>query len=392
MAGNNDPNKKADASGALVALIVLLFLGGGSWVAYKFFYHPTPKIDPTPMPVVENDPLCIAVEHKQLLCVAGLASENLLGPGHFVAYAPSASAGSKVPFPDGDLFSRSCLVPGEQANNLLASLNRQESENAVAFEEITYKLDKSFQVGANLPFPKLHDLTFKAGPKLSAAREIAMKADNAFLKIIDVNVLRDVVGHAGIRKICLDSIVNGQYSVISKALIARSIKVDVKDKSGRSIDLSAAATAGQVTVSGGASAGANVEQDIRTSMATPMVLGVFFFPASVFSTEAAFTEPVVFSPSGELTATVSGNGGQGALPQQSRTVKINEPLAINQQGGESSDCNGGFERTYSMSILNGGVVAPDPQTFEVTLNGTIGGGHYATGACIGGTTRGYKRA
>ena len=199
-----------------------------------------------------------------------------------------------------------------------------------------------------------------------------------------MNVLRDVLGHAGIRKGCLDSIVNGQYAVISKALIAKSISVDVKDKSGRSIDLSVAATTGQVAVSGGASAGANVEQDVKTNMATPMVLGVFFFPASVFKTETAFTEPVVFSPSGELTATVSGNGGLGALPQQSRTVKAGEPLAISGQGGESSECHGDFERTYSMSNLSGAASIPDPQTFDVTLNGTIGGGHYATGTCIAG--------
>jgi hypothetical protein len=155
---------------------------------------------------------------------------------------------------------------------------------------------------------------------MSEVQDIVMSADSAWIKIIDVNALLDVLAHAGIKKRCLDSVVGGQYSVVSKALIAKNLNVDVKDKLSKSLALSAAATSGQVAVSGGASASADVDQDIKTRMAMPVVLGVVFFPLSIFQQRPAVTEPVIYNPSGEMALTVTGNGGLGIIPQQSQTV------------------------------------------------------------------------
>jgi hypothetical protein len=59
-------------------------------------------------------------------------------------------------------------------------------------------------------------------------------------------------------------------------------------------------------------------------------------------------------------------------------------MTINAQGTEASECNQGFERALSSAALTGRVFAPDDQTLDVTLNGTISGGHYATGTCAFG--------
>jgi hypothetical protein len=137
MAGNGTAEKK---SNTLIWLVMLVFIVGGGWIAYKLFYKPPATLGPDSAANANNDPLCESVRTKQLQCVVGLASENVLGPGHFVARSPGANTREKVPFPDGDLFSRDCIVPGEQVDSLLESLKRQEPENTVAFEAITYKL------------------------------------------------------------------------------------------------------------------------------------------------------------------------------------------------------------------------------------------------------------
>lgn len=50
--------------------------------------------------------------------------------------------------------------------------------------------------------------------------------------------------------------------MISKALIGKQINIEVRDKHGKNIGLSAAAKAGSLEVSAGASASADVEQEI----------------------------------------------------------------------------------------------------------------------------------
>ena len=382
---DNTPDKGKPSKGnrwlPVVAVVLCFVVVGGLFAWFRIYKKPA-NIGANADSNLRNDPLCEFVKGQQLRCVVGLASENVLGPGHFVAYSPGPHGDAKVPFPDGDLFSDSCLVPGEQADHLLVALKDQEKQNVVNFNEVSYKLDRSFEAGANLPFPQFHDLVLKAGPKASEVQNITMSADTAWIKIIDVNALLDVLQNAGIRKRCLDSLVAGQYSVISKALIANKINILVNDKLGKSIGLSAAAASGQVTVSGGVSSNADVDQEIKTKTSTPMVFGVFFFSPQIFQERQAVTEPVVYSPSGDLVVTVTGNGGEGILGQQTQTARLGEPVTLNLQGRENSECQGGFERTFSTVSLNGISRALDSQTLDFTLNGTIGGGHYATGTCV----------
>jgi hypothetical protein len=359
---------------------------GGGFLAWRYYYNRPPTIGSgTGTANLENDPLCAYVSDSlQLRCVVGLAAESVLGPGHFVAYPATATARTRVPFPDGDLFSTTCLVPGEHADTLLAALKQQEQQNTVTINEITYHLDRSFQAGAELPIPRLHDLTLKAGPKTTEVQDITMTAESAWIKVIDVNALLDVIANAGIRTRCLDNLIAGQYSVIAKALVAKGVKVVVKDKSGNSIGLSAAAKNGQLSITGGASATTDVDQTIKTTTATPAVLGVTFFKPEIFKMRPSLSESVVYAPSGQVALTVTGNGGQGALPSQTQTASLGNTAVINADGRESSECRGDFERTTSTARVAATARAIDSQSIEFALNGTIGGGHYATGTCIAG--------
>jgi hypothetical protein len=384
---NSGVQKKAKSSQWVWAVvIVLLFAVGGGLLAWYKYYKKPAGIGTNGESNLKNDPLCEVVKGKQLRCVVELSSENVMGPGHFVNVNQGDDA--RVPFPDGDLFSGSCLVPGEQADKLRAALKAQEQTNPVNFSSVSYSLDRSFRAGADLPFPRFNNLVLKAGPKTSEVQNITMTAENAWIKIIDVNAFLDVLQNAGIRKTCLDNLVAGHYSVISKALMANKISMDVTDKLGKSIGLSAAATSGQVTVSGGASANADVDQQIKTKTSVPLVYGVSLFSPDVFTQRQAVTQPVVYVPSGNLAVTMTGNGGLGSLPQQTQSADLAKPLTANLQGTEKSECNDGFERTFSTISVTGAVKPTDTQTLDVTLNGNIGGGHYATGTCAFGNVVG----
>lgn len=361
----------------LITPLLLAFVLIGSVIAYNLFFKHAEPIGPTQK--TENDPLCSYVSGSlQLRCVVGLASESVLGPGHFVAYPANSAATTRVSFPDGDLLSSSCLVPGERADTLLAMLKQQETQNTISLSTITYHLDRSFQAGADIPIPRLNNLTFKAGPKLTEVMDIAMSTDTAWLKFIDVNVLLDIIQNAGIRTRCLENLRAGQYSVISKALVAKGINVVVRDKTGRTIGLSAAAKSGQVLVSAGANATSDVDKTITTATSMPAVLGVTFFDQSIFTQRPALAQPVVYLPSGHVTLTVTGNGGQGVISAQTRTATIGETANVATEGGESSECKDDFERTKSMASLSANVTAPESQTISFFLNGAIRGGHYAT--------------
>jgi hypothetical protein len=375
--GQNRGTKKPVAF-AWVAFIVLAFAGVGGWLAYKYFFEIPPK-------TADNDPVCTYVSDKlQLKCVVGLAAEGVLGPGHFVSYPANPAPHTKVPFPDGDLFSKSCLVPGEQAANLLAALKQQEQENSVVVDEITFKFDRSFRAGAELPIPRLSNLVLKAGPKMTEVEEIGMKAPHAWIKIIDTNMFLDVLDNAGIRKQCVDNLLSADYHVVSKALIAKDVQITVTDKAGKSVDLSAAASSGQLSVSGGAAANSNIDQTIKSETSTPVVLGVEFLSSGLFKQRPKLAEPVVYSTSGQATVSVVGNGGEGLLPQKVQSAFLGNAVSVNLEGGESSECEGGAERTKSLAQLNSLLRPINNQSIEFSSSGQIGGGHYATGRCVFG--------
>lgn len=367
-------NSKNSSIGAGLALAVVIV---GGWFTCVHFYQP----DPGPN-FLKNDPICIYVSDKlQLRCVVGLAAEGVLGPGHFVSYPSTADAYTRVPFPDGDLFSDTCLVPGEQADELQSALKKQEQPNIVSIDQFSYQIDRRFHAGAELPIPRLANLMVKAGPQFGEVKQIDMKVSTAWLKTIDVNQFLELLDNSGIRKRCIDNLLSANYRVVSKALIAKNIAFTITDKEGRSLDLSAAASAGKVTVSGGANASNNTNQTIENATSTAVVLGVDFLGADLFRNRPKLSQPVVYSPSGRATISATGNGGQGAYGQVTQTATLEKPATLSALGGESSECEGGKERTKSSANIQGAVTSPDPQTVRFEAIGEIGGGHYATGRC-----------
>jgi hypothetical protein len=123
----------------LVAGIFVVVLLSLAWPIRKFFFEKPPV--PAPTPLVEVDPICQYVQTMQLSCVVAPAGEGVLGPGHFVAYSPLSTPHTKVPFPNGDLFSDACAVPGSNSAkmraDLLADLNKEETSNTLVFDDIT---------------------------------------------------------------------------------------------------------------------------------------------------------------------------------------------------------------------------------------------------------------
>jgi hypothetical protein len=156
---------------AFVAVILIL-----AWPVKRLIFDKPPQV--STFGVLEIDPLCEYMQKLQLYCVVASVTENVLGPGHFVAYASVAAMHRKVPFSNGDLLADVCAVPGtrpaKMRADLFAELKQQEHKNELPFDTIIYKLDRRFQVGTDLPIPKLANLRLKAGPNLNEVQDLSV--------------------------------------------------------------------------------------------------------------------------------------------------------------------------------------------------------------------------
>ena len=320
----------------------------------------------------------------QLKCVNVLGSDNLLGPGAVVSFPDNANAYTRVPLPNADLFSTTCVVPGEQVNALLNSFKRQKEQNATTIPELTYDLNRSFQLGVQLPIPRLPDLTLKAGPKISEVQTVTLKVPEAWVKLIDEFAFAEVLAKSGIRKQCIDRLLTAQYRVVSKAVVGQNVAYEVRDKGGQSYSFSAAAKKGQLELTGGAGVDIDETEAAKLISETPVVLAVDFLDPSILKGQPEITEPVIYFPSGQATVSVSGSGGEGHLPIAKQSNPLGNAAGVKQQGGESSECDGGFERTKSAVDVSAIVRPKDDRTVELMATGTFNGGHYATGNCVFG--------
>lgn len=360
---------------AAVMLVVLLLL---AFPIRKYFYvqPPTPS---TPV-IADIDPLCQFVSGKwQLRCVVALAAEGVLGPGHYVNYDLAATSQTKVPFPNGSLFAAPCLVPGAEATSLMSDLQKQETTNDVNFDRVTYKLDRHFQAGAELPVPKLDNLVLKAGPKLSEIQNITINAPHAWIIIVDEAQFIDLVSHAGIKQSCIDNVIARKYNVISKAAIAKDFDITVTDTSGHSIALSAAATNGQVTVDAGGDAGSTVDQTISKASSSPLVVAVDFFNPQLFIENRSKLTAPFFSSAGQTEARVVALGDQGVAWQREHSGPVGAALEFHEQGQTSGGaCGGGdtFSAQFRTSVTSKPATTAAEQTeqpFEFATDGLLKG-------------------
>ena len=334
------------ASAAIVILATAITWGP---IKDRYFVQ-TPKVTIPEFVEVQAkiDPLCQAVEGLQLKCLVAPAGEGVMGPGHYVSYPLLAPAHTKVPFSRGDLFDSTCVVSGVPAAHLIdalaAQLKAQEKTHTIKFDEITYKLDKAFKSGADLPIPDMPELKVKAGPNLSELQTISLKAPNAWIKIIDENRFIDLLTEAAIRQKCIDDLIDRKYSMISHAAIAQDYEITATEKSGQSFALSAAIGKGELKMEGGGDANSNLDEVIKKASSVPVVVGVDFFDPGVFQRNRTKLVSPIFKETGQTRSKASARKPGGAtLWQTQNTGKFGERTPIEQSGGGESDgvCGGG---------------------------------------------------
>jgi hypothetical protein len=352
---------------AVVASLMLLFILGPripGWINRS-------------VPTSEADPLCGYVVGSQLHCVAILGAETLLGPGAIVEYAVGTDNRAPVPLPNGALFSQACVVPGEQTRALLDSLNDQQ--NPVVIPEFTYHLNRQLKAGVELPVPKLADFVLRAGPEWKQAAEVKLVVPSASVKIVDENLFLNALTSFGIRSSCVDRLVEKRYRIVSKALIATGLRYDLSDQNGQSYSASLASSKGLISATNGGGTAINVSETSKTVANVPVVIGVEFIDAELIKQRPKLAEKVVFAASGQSRSAIGGSVGDRAA-----AAALGAPAQAQSDGGESSECESGFEVTRSHADLATQVDAPAENTLAFQVTGTIRGGHYATGNCVFG--------
>jgi hypothetical protein len=261
----------------------------------------------------------------------------------------------------------------------VAQLKSQEQTNKIAFDEITFKLDRTFQAGFDLPVPKLPEMQLKAGPKASEVQDISIKAPNAWLKVVDENRFLDLLAQAAIKQSCIDDLIAQKYSVVSKAAIAENYDISVTEKSGRSFALSAAVAKGDLQMNGGGDAGVNLDEVIKKASAIPVVVGVDFFNPALLSQNRAKLVAPVFSATAQTRTTARALEQLGGRPlwQEERVAPLGDKVPLIRQGGGGNGSCG-----HPSSVQLASVVSPssqvseslDSKQFDISTSGSIVGG------------------
>jgi hypothetical protein len=364
-----------------VIILVLLVL---IWPVKRYFFDKPPT--PSAPQIVEIDPICQYVQKLHLNCVVTPVAESVLGPGHFVAYSHVQETHAKVPFANGDLLADACMVPGTRAAEMrakmLAELKKQETTNNLPFDEITFKLDRAFQEGADLPVPRLGDLKLKAGPKVTEVQDISLKVPHGWLKIIDENQFINLLASAAILQRCIDRVIDKEYSVVSKAAIAQNYDIIVTEKAGKVFGLSAAVTKGEIAMDVGGDARSALDETIRKNSATPVVVGVDFFDSSIFKENRARLVTPIFSATAETKVSAGAMIPEGMLLWGVKgTGALGQPASIQHSGPPEpgyEQCHAGIEPSAILtSILVPAARSadrPESQSFELLTSGTIVGG------------------
>lgn len=374
--------KKADYKPYFLSAIVIVafFLAWGP--VKKYFFDKRPVV--TPPAIVQIDPICQYVENYKLHCLSAPSPEGLMGPGHYVKYTATATDTKVPPLGEGNLFESVCIVSGvkekEAVSALMTELKNQEQTNKIPLDQITYKLDKAFKAGADLPIPRLAELELKAGPKMTEVQDISLKAPNAWVKVIDENRFIDILSQAAIKDTCIDQLIRQKYSVVSKAAIAQDYDIVVKEKAGQEFSLSAAVKKGDLQMNGGGDASSSLDETIKKSSSTPVVLGVAFFDSDIISRNRAKLVAPVFSATAQTKATAAASGQGRVFWKTERAATLGEHLPLEQRGGGegSGRCGGGVPSTVQLnSVVAVATTVPeslDGRAFEFSTIGMISGG------------------
>lgn len=332
------------------------------------------RFGPTPTPPPTAAGLCDYVRSDLgLRCVIVLADQALLGPGAVVELPADAPIDSRVPLPVFNL-QTNCAVPGS------GSALHPSEPRAVALPQFSYEISKYLKEGAHIDLPRISSaLDLKVGPKWRSLSRIDISAP--LTQVTSIDQISYIENSCSVKQLCVDRILTKKYRVVETAAIVTDFGYKLYDTSGTEVDFQAALKKGLVATANGQE---HIERKETLSAKGPLVLAVRFLPDDVIQTKRdAFCKvPTIYAPDGSASVTIAG-----AIGAQQGSGRLNQSAAVSAGGSESSECDGGHDRTKSNAAASAIVRAPDPQTLELERNISVHGGHYATAAscAFGGT-------
>jgi hypothetical protein len=329
-------------------------------------------------PAAVQDPLCKYAAGLQMHCVAILADESELAPGSMVEFPKKPEADAKVPLRRGDLLSESCTVPGAETPHLVIS--GESNETLPSFD---YKFSNQLQADAELDIPQLKDFKLKGGPNAGNLAKVVIDPGEGHSRYIDEPSFRHAYSSCSIKQSCVDAIRDEDYRVVSRQLIASSLKYTFVDSSNGKLDFESSIK-NKVIATSNSSLAESQEQNGALQAKHPVVLAVEFFPDDIIRRQQFCQQPEVISQSGSTTLDVSGT----SFAAQQQKKPLGDTASLSLQGGESSECNGGDERRYSGAGGTASVTAFGTDGLTFSQDVRANGGHYVTRgfACTGRTS------
>lgn len=332
-----------------------------------------------PPPPPTSAALCDYVQSNLgMRCVAVLADQSQLGPGAVVDLPENAPANSKVPLQEFNL-QTACQVPGSDLSALQPSAPAD-----LALPQFSYEVSRNLKEGATFDLPQISSATLKAGPNWRSLSRIDVSVPAAW--VTSINQISYIENTCSIKQLCVDRILAKKYRVVETSAIVKNFGYKLYDKSGTELDFEASVQKGLVASAHGQE---HVEsKDVLTAKG-PMVLAVRFLPDDVLQAkrDEFCKAPVLYASDGSASVTIAGGGGEGTFGQQQKSSGLNAQADLSAQGGESSECDGGHDRTKSSASVSAVVRSPEPHTLELQRSISVHGGHYATAAscAFGGT-------
>lgn len=332
----------------------------------------------TPTPVKVADRLCDFVRDEQkMTCVAVLASDKLMRPGVIIDYHPDPNRNDSAPLPNADLFGHACYVPGTASE----ALNRDfEPANSISIPTLSYDIDRSLKVGADLGLPQLVGAKVTAGPKWSEVSKLEFAVDEAWMALLDENEALNAIRSCEVRKSCVDRIISQKYSVIGATIVAKGVAIKVYSQNGDLISINGGLTSGIVNIDAGTQSNSTTTASATLRSDELRVVGVRFFPANIFDNQPICTDDVVFRATGQANAKISGGGGNGHIELSTSDSVFGKPAELRNAGGERSECRDDFERTTSESIAFAHVAPFTESSLSFQYEVLAKGGHYVTAA------------
>jgi hypothetical protein len=330
-----------------------------------------------PSKVTVPDRLCDYISDTlHFTCVDVLQAEDGMHPGavSVLRDPKNKNERQRAELPRLDLLRESCRVPGTEAATALPD---SDTRSQIGLPTFTYELDGALKEGLEIPVPKLEGATISAGPNFSRVSRAAVTNEKSWVVTWDEAAAARAFASCNIQQACVERIRSAQYKVVSSAAVVEGLGYEFSDRNGKSVALGGEAealkirTGGTVTISEGTTA--------KLEAKAPYVVGVRFFPDTVFAKAPACAEPATFGADGSATVTVSGGGGKGQIGGPfTVNAPLGQPASLNKMGGEESECESGLDLTGSRASATAQVDSPKPGTLAFSYEYALSGGHYAT--------------